>query len=58
MTHFKIKVRHIHLEVFPPDCEESQLKEAKNAKESSVSAITCQHSIICMQIRHEPITSL
>ena len=46
MTHFKIKVRHIHLEVFPPDCEESQLKEAKNAKESSVSAITCQHSMI------------
>ena len=40
MTHFKIKVRHIHLEVFLPDCGGgggSQLKEAKNAKESSGS---------------------
>ena len=28
---------HRNLEVFPPDCGESQLKEAKNAKESSGS---------------------
>ena len=35
MTHFKIKVRHIHLEVFPPDCGESQLKEAKNREVSN-----------------------
>ena len=40
MTHFKIKVRHIHLEVFPPDCGKKSAERGQKCKRKQWFTVT------------------